>query len=119
MLERVGTLVCFIESGHALRFKTTFKISMKELQILINIVLEQYMYFKVCATLSQLKYSFDELKVVSVIVILNNVNKERKKGNVSSDVTIVGRGNFRRYVGAQQTKNAFINSKEQMIRIGL
>ena len=34
---------------------------------------------KVYATLSQLNYSFDELKVVSLTGIWNNVKKEKKK----------------------------------------
>ena len=36
---------------------------------------------KVCATLSQLKNNFDELKVVSVTGIWNNVKKEKRKGS--------------------------------------
>ena len=30
------------------------------------------------------------------------------------NIKTVGRDNFRRYVGAQQTKNAFVSSKEQV-----
>ena len=43
--------------------------------------------------------------------------KERTNEMVPQNVKKVGRGNARGFVGAQQTKNAFIISKEQVIRI--
>ena len=50
-----------------LRFKITFK---NEYERITNTVREQY--FKVYAILSQLKYSFDELKAESVTGIWKN-----------------------------------------------
>ena len=56
---------------------TAAQISTLKHEIDTNIVHEQC--FKVYATVSKLKYSFDELKAVSVIGIWNNEKKKKKK----------------------------------------
>ena len=64
----------------------------------------------VYATLSQLKYSFDELKAVSVTGIWNNVKKKKR---FPRECQQVGRDTLEH----SKPKNAFINSKEQAIKI--
>ena len=71
-------------------------------------------YFKVYAILSQLKYSFDDVKVVSVTGIWNNVKEER---NVPPECQKCREGHCTLEHQKQQTKNLFINSKAQVIRI--